>query len=61
MYDPDYFECPGCRNACSADRITCGIGERFFAQFQKERQAKLAKQAESQTPKDSDSDAETGK
>lgn len=58
MYNPDYFECPGCRNACSADRISCGIGEKFFAQFQK---AKQAKQAKSQTRKDSDSNAEAEK
>ena len=58
MYDPDFFECPGCRNACPADRLTCMIGEKFFAQFQKEKQAK---QAESQTRRDSDSDAETEK
>lgn len=55
MYDPDFFECPGCRNACTADRISCGIGERFFAQFQKERQAK---RAESQARRDSDSEKE---
>lgn len=61
MYDPDYFECPGCRNACSADRLTCLVGEKFFAQFQKEKQARQAKQAESQTRRDSDSRTGTEK
>lgn len=53
MYNPEYFECPGCRNACPADRLTCGIGEKFYAQFKKAEQAKKAKQAESQTCGDS--------
>ncbi len=61
VYDPDYFECPGCRNACSADRISCGIGEKFFAQFQKEKQARQAKQAESRARRESTSGAEAEK
>ena len=43
MYSNELLYCPGCRNACPKDQLTCMIGEKFFAQQKAKEQAEAQK------------------
>ena len=43
MYTKELKYCPGCRNGCPIDDLTCGVGERLVADYRKREEEKKLK------------------